>query len=410
MVAPAAVTKGGAAQAGAAPAQSPGVARSDAQSAPADSALQGGAAQAQAPSAPARPGVNGSGQSSTLQVKLDPTVMVGVRLGTVAPAAVADTLRVAGRVDFNEQTLARIGTTVAGRIIDVQASVGQRVRAGQSLATLNSAELSSAQLAYLKAVAQSRLLATAAERARQLFAADVISQAELQRRENAAEVARAEESGAADQLAVLGMSAQAVATLLASGSINSVKPVSSRITGTVVERMITAGQVVQAGETLFAVADLSRVWVVANIPEQQAALVQVGQTTEIEVPSLGRALRGRLVHVAAVVDPQTRTVLARCELENPGGELKPAMLANLLIRTAGSNELVIPSAAVVRENDRDHVYVQQSAGLFVLTPVALGPLADGDVRPVSAGLQKGQTIVVSGAFHLNNERRRQELQ
>jgi cobalt-zinc-cadmium efflux system membrane fusion protein len=110
--------------------------------------------------------VNGSGQSSTLQVKLDPTVMVGVRLGTVAPAAVADTLRVAGRVDFNEQTLARIGTTVAGRIIDVQASVGQRVRAGQSLATLNSAELSSAQLAYLKAVAQSRLLATAAERAR----------------------------------------------------------------------------------------------------------------------------------------------------------------------------------------------------------------------------------------------------
>jgi cobalt-zinc-cadmium efflux system membrane fusion protein len=111
-----------------------------------------------------------------------------------------------------------------------------------------------------------------------------------------------------------------------------------------------------------------------------------------------------------VVDPQSRTVLARCELDNIAGELKPAMLANLLIRTAGRQVMVIPAAAVVRENNRDHVYVQSATNVFSLTPVDLGPPADGDVRPVVKGLEAGQKIVVNGAFHLNNERRKQELQ
>lgn len=356
------------------------------------------------------PKSSGAAGPSSMQVKLDPALVAGFQVQPVAVATLADTLRVAGRVDFNEQSLARIGSTVTGRVIDLQASLGQRVRVGQTLATLNSAELSSAQLAYLKTVAQARLLATAAERAQQLFAADVIAQAELQRREHAAEVARAEQSGAADQLAVLGMTPAAIAELLASNAINSVKPVISRVAGTVVERSVAVGQVVQPADTLFTVADLSRVWVLANVPEQQATSVQVGQATEIEVPSLGRTLSGRIVHISAVVDPQSRTVLARCELDNVAGELKPAMLANLLIRTAGRQVTVIPAAAVVRENNRDHVYVQSATNVFVLTPVDLGPPADGDVRPVLKGLEAGQKIVVNGAFHLNNERRKQELQ
>ena len=348
--------------------------------------------------------------SSALEVRLDPKFAVGIEFATVQNLATVDTLRVAARIDFNEQGLARIGSTVTGRVIDLQAVPGQAVRVGQTLATLNSAELSTAQLAYLKAAAQARLLATAAERARQLYTADVVSQAELQRRENAAEVARAEESGAADQLAVLGMTPAAIATLASSAAINSVKPVISRVNGTVVERSVAVGQVVQPADTLFTVADLSKVWVSANVPEQQATLVRVGQATEIEVPALGRTLRGRIVYVAAVVDPQTRSVLARCELENPNGDLKPAMLANLLIRTAGRTEPVVPSAAVVRENNADYVYVQKSPGIFMLTPVELGPAVDGGVRPVVEGVRVGQTIVVGGAFHLNNERRKQELQ
>lgn len=356
------------------------------------------------------PKSSGAPGPSSMQVKLDPALVAGFQVQPVAVATLVDTLRVAGRVDFNEQSLARIGSTVTGRVIDLQASLGQRVRVGQTLATLNSAELSSAQLAYLKTVAQARLLATAAERAQQLFAADVIAQAELQRREHAAEVARAEQSGAADQLAVLGMTPAAIAELLASNAINSVKPVISRVAGTVVERSVAVGQVVQPADTLFTVADLSRVWVLANVPEQQATSVQVGQATEIEVPSLGRTLSGRIVHISAVVDPQSRTVLARCELDNIAGELKPAMLANLLIRTAGRQVMVVPAAAVVRENNRDHVYVQSATNVFVLTPVDLGPPADGDVRPVLKGLEAGQKIVVNGAFHLNNERRKQELQ
>jgi cobalt-zinc-cadmium efflux system membrane fusion protein len=155
---------------------------------------------------------------------------------------------------------------------------------------------------------------------------------------------------------------------------------------------------------MFVVADLSRVWVVADVPEQQSASIQLGQQVEIEVPSLGRTLTGRIVHVASFVDPQTRTVMARCELDNRSGELKPAMLANLLIQTNRRRDLVVPASGVLRENNRDHVYVQKSPGVFVLTPVELGPSADRDLRPVRSGLSAGQKIVIDGAFHLNNER------
>ena len=343
---------------------------------------------------------------SDREVKLNPELELKIKVHEVREEAVAETLAVAGRIDFNEQAMARIGTAVTGRALELKASVGQRVRAGQVLATMNSSELSTAQLNYLKTVAQARLLVTSAERARQLYASDVISLAEMQRRENASEIAHAEESGAASQLQILGMNPQAIAELQRTNVISPVKTIVSRTDGTVVERSVAVGQVVQPADTMFVVADLSRVWVVADVPEQQSASIQLGQQVEIEVPSLDRTLTGRIVHVASFVDPQTRTVMARCELDNRSGELKPAMLANLLIQTSRRRELVVPASGVLRENNRDHVYVQKSAGVFVLTPVELGPAADGDLRPVRSGLSPGQRIVIDGAFHLNNERLR----
>lgn len=341
---------------------------------------------------------------SDREVKLNPDLELMIKVQEVREEAVAETLAVAGRIDFDEQAMARIGTSVAGRALELKASVGQRVRSGQVLATMSSSELSTAQLNYLKTVAQARLLATAAERARQLYASDVISVAEMQRRENASEIARAEESGAASQLQILGMNPEAIAELQRTNVINPVKTIISRTNGTVIERSVAVGQVVQPAETMFVVADLSRVWVVADVPEQQSASIQLGQQVEIEVPSLDRNLMGRIVHVASFVDPQTRTVMARCELDNRSGELKPAMLANLLIQTSRRRELVVPASGVLRENNHDHVYVQKSAGVFVLTPVELGPATDRDLRPVRSGLSPGQKIVIEGAFHLNNER------
>ena len=172
---------------------------------------------------------------------------------------------------------------------------------------------------------------------------------------------------------------------------------------------MTVGQVVQPAESLFVVADLARVWVTAEVPEQQAAQVRAGQVVDIDVPALGERLRGKLIYVADTVNPDTRTLAVRSELDNKDRRLKPAMLATMLIQAAPMERLVVPARAVVREGDADHVFVEQAAGRFRLTPVKLGPDADGR-RAVLSGLEAGQRVLTDGAFHLNNERKRKELE
>lgn len=330
----------------------------------------------------------------------------------VAPAgarSVSDTLRVAGKVDFDEYRVSRIGATVTGRVIEINVRLGQQVKVGDALAVINSTELGQAQLDYLKARAQADLQARSVERARQLFAADVIGRAELQRRESELAIASAEQRAAADQLRVLGMSAAAISRLGNNGAINSVTPVVSTVAGTVVERRITQGQVVQPADALYVVADLSEVWVTAEVPEQQAALVRTGQAVDIEVPALGARLTGKLIYVADTVNPETRTVTVRSRVNNTERQLKPAMLATMLIQAAAVERIVVPAEAVVREADADHVFVETAERTYRLTPVRLGPESGGQ-RPVLDGLKAGQRIVAAGAFHLNTERKRKELE
>jgi membrane fusion protein, heavy metal efflux system len=332
-----------------------------------------------------------------------------IKVMPAGATAVSDTLRVAGKVDFDEQRVTRIGASVTGRVIEIQAHLGQQVKMGDSLAVINSTELGQAQLTYLKARAQADLQARSVERARQLFAADVIGKAELQRRESELSIAAAEQRGAADQLRVLGMSSGAISKLSNSGGINSVTSVVSTMAGTVVERQVAQGQVVQPADALYVVADLSRVWVTAEVPEQQAALVRAGQNVDIEVPALGSRLTGKLIYVADTVNPETRTIAVRSVVDNVSRQLKPAMLATMLIQAAPVERIVLPAQAVVRDGDADKVFVEVGPKQFRLTPVRLGPDMDGK-RAVLSGIKAEQRILVSGAFHLNNERKRKELE
>jgi len=333
-----------------------------------------------------------------------------LKVAPVAASPFSEMLRVAGRIDFDEQRVSRIGDSVTGRVTDLYAVLGQEVKAGQVLARLHSSELGAAQMAFLKAEAQNTLQSRNAERARQLFAADVIGRAELQRRESEYAIAAAEARAYRDQLRVLGMSAASIATLAKSGSIESYSPVFSSINGTVVERNVAQGQVVQPADALYTVADLSRVWVVAEVPEQQAAQVAEGQSVDIEVPSLANSngrITGKLIYVGRTVNPQSRTVLVRTELQNKDGRLKPAMLATMLIAAKPVELLVVPGSAVVREGNDEQVYVEVSDGQYRLTKVKLGPESDG-MRVVQSGIKPGDRVVVEGAFHLDNERKQQE--
>lgn len=345
--------------------------------------------------------------------KADPNLIVpaaplAARL-SVAPvedAEFRDVLRVSGRVEADESRLARIGASVTGRITDLEVIPGQDVKRGQRLATLNSVELSTAQLAFLRAYSQRLLAQRAAQRAEQLFEADVIGRAELQRRQSEFAQAEAEVSAARCQLMVLGMAEDAVAGLTADRSVNSQASVRASISGTVLERKVTQGQVVQPADTMFLVADLSRVWLVAEVPEQQATLIRRGESVEAEIASLpGDRLAGTLSFIAAIVNPETRTITVRMELDNADRRFKPAMLATMFIKGRPERRLAVPGAAVVRDENRDYVFVETGQNQYALRLVNLGAEHEGR-RQVMSGLARGDRIVVDGAFHLNNERKR----
>lgn len=343
-------------------------------------------------------------------IKATPALMERVRVGSPGTMEVRDALRVSGRVEVDEARVARVGSPVTGRITELEATVGQNVRRGQLLATLTSTELSNAQLGYLKAYSQKMLAERAAQRAQQLFDADVIALAELQRRQSELVQADAEVSAARDQLKVLGMSEAGLIKLAASRTVNSTSHVVSSLEGTVIERKVTTGQVVQPADAMFVVADLSSVWIVADIPEQNAGMMRIGETVEAEVAALpGRRIKGQLSFVAATVNPDTRTVRVRMDLPNPDRELKPAMLATVMVRGKPQQQTIVPAGAVVRQENRDYVFVQTAPDTFQLRQVALGAEYEGN-RVLVGGLRDGERIVTDGAFHLNNERNRLALQ
>ena len=318
--------------------------------------------------------------------------------------------KVSGRIEANEQRTTRIGSSITGRVTQVMAEVGDRVKAGQPLAKLASPELSNAQLGFLRALSATKLAERSVERAQQLVTADVIGNAELQRREVELSVARAELRAGTDQLRLIGLSEALIERLRETGALASEVAITANRTGVVVERKVSQGQVAQPGDPLFTVADLSNVWVVGALPEQDANSVHLNQLVEVEVPALGKQkLKGRIVFVSDTVQQDTRTVPIRTSVENPKFELKPQMLATLHLSGGLRKQLAVPGSAVVRENDKDYVFVQIEKNHFRLTEVELEPTA-GELRPVKKGIKEGSLIVVDGSFHLNSQRKRAELE
>ena len=343
-------------------------------------------------------------------VELTPALQEKIQLVKVGEAEIREVLRMPGSIQVDEQRVARIGAPVTGRITDIDAVLGQQVKQGQTLATLNSTELAQNQLVYIKALQQIDLHSKAVERARTLLEADVISKAELQRREAELSAAQAELNAAADQLQVLGMSTQGIAKLSKTSAMHSFSNVIARISGTVINRRINLGQVVQPADELFVVADLSRVWAVAEVPERGIDLIEKGQEVDIEIPAINdKPIKGKLIYVGDVVNPETRTVTVRSELNNVKGEIKPDMLVSMLVQSKPISKLSVPVKSIVREEDKDHVFVQIAPNKYRLREVTVGDNYQGMVAIVN-GVEPGEIVVSEGAFHLNNERKRKELE
>ncbi len=343
-------------------------------------------------------------------VELSADLQKKVTLVKVGQADIREVLRIPGSIQVDEQRMARIGAPVTGRITEIDVQLGQHVKQGQALATLNSTELAQNQLVYIKALQQIDLQTKAVDRARVLLEADVISKAELQRRESELSAAQAELNAAADQLQVLGMSPQGIAKLSKSSQMHSFSTVTARISGTVITRKVNLGQVVQPADELFVVADLSKVYAVAEVPERQIDLIEKGQEVDILIPSINdKPIKGKLVYVSDIVNPETRTVMVRSELSNTEHEIKPDMLVSMLVQSKPISKLSVPVKAIVRENDKNYVFVQIGPSKYRLREVDIGDDFNGMVAIIS-GVEEGETIVTDGAFHVNNERKRKELE
>jgi membrane fusion protein, heavy metal efflux system len=343
-------------------------------------------------------------------VELTPVLQEKIKLVKVGEAEIREVLRIPGSIQVDEQRIARIGAPVTGRVVDIDAVLGQSVKRGETLATLNSTELAQNQLVYIKALQQIDLHSKAVERARILLESDVISKAELQRRESELSGAQAELNAANDQLQVLGMSPQSIAKLSKTSQMRSISSVTSRIAGTVINRQVNLGQVVQPADELFVVADLSRVWAVAEVPEREIDLIEKGQEVDIEIPALDtKPIKGKLIYIGDVVNPQTRTVTVRSELNNAKAAIKPDMLVSMLVQSKPTSKLSVPVQAIVREEDKDHVFIQIAPNKYRLREVTVGDDYHGMVAIVN-GIEAGEVVVGEGAFHLNNERKRKELE
>lgn len=349
-------------------------------------------------------------QQDPLSITLSEDLREHLRIGPIPRGDSTETIRLAGRIEKNGYQVGRIGSPVAGRIVRIDASLGMDMKEGDVMAEITSQELATAQLAYLTAHSTEQLAQRSLDRVRQLLEAGVVAAAELQRRESELAVARAQKRASADQLRTLGISAASLRKIIATGHILPSLPIHANLSGTVVERNITQGQVVQPSDNLFVIADLGKLWAVADVPEQQAAQVQVGQRVEIEVPALGAAtIPGPIVFIDNVVNPETRTVRVRVEVDNADRRLKPAMLMTMRVELRKADQMLIPSTAVVRNEDKDHVFVVGPNNVAKLTPVKLAA-QQGEHRVLLDPLPKSESIVLDGAFHLNNERQRQQVQ
>ena len=327
--------------------------------------------------------------------------------GKVELIPFVEVLRASGRIDFNELHLSRIGANVTGRVSEIYANLGQQVKQGDVLAKITSTELTQSQLIYLKAKSANQLAEQAANRATILYKEDVIALAELQRRESESRSAKAEYRAANDQLRVQGMDQASIDRLAKTGLIESINNVVTSITGEIVERKINKGQVVQPADALFSVADLNTLWAISEVPENNSYLIRKGQKASLIIPSLrNQEVDGVVAHVSSIVNTQTRTVVVRMELPNRNGQMKPGMLATMLIESQPMEKLVVPASAVFREDNQDHVFIRQDDNRYRMIPVKLGAEGQG-YRPVIAGLHDGQEIAIDGAYHLNTERKRQ---
>jgi cobalt-zinc-cadmium efflux system membrane fusion protein len=314
-------------------------------------------------------------------------------------------------VQPNQNELAEVTALVRGRVVEVNVDVGQEVKKGAQLALLHSSELSLAQSAYLKARARLAEAKRAYERVRDLNQEGAVSLAEVQRWEAEMLSHRSEANEARNRLALFGMREEEIVRLERDNKIRSNFPIRAPFAGRVIHRNITRGEVVETSEKLFTLADLSEVWVIANIPEKDVRFIKSSHQVESRLAAYPHEVfHGLITYVGDVLDPATRTMKLRVTVPNPDARLKPEMFATVRVHAdPDPHALAIPAAAVQREKNAPMVFVQTDPAVYEARPVKLGE-ESGDLVRVLDGLREGERVVVKGAHMLKAEAARRAIE
>jgi cobalt-zinc-cadmium efflux system membrane fusion protein len=306
---------------------------------------------------------------------------------------------VLGEVTADQNRYAEVATPTSGQIVRVLVETNAEVSVGTPLAQLRSADLGRARADLLSAEARRDLAAQALARKRTLADERIVAQREVQEAEAAARAADADVRAATGALQALGISDSGVA------GDSSLFFVRSPISGQVLDRHAVLGQYAETNMSLFTIADLNRVWVVAQAFERDAVNVQPGSVAHITLAALpGQEFDGRVALIGRQVDPESRTLPIRIDVANPTGLLRPGMSANSRLEVTGQSQtiLAVPAAALQRVGDRWLAFVPLAVGEYEMRPVGRGRDLGNDVEVVS-GLKAGETVVVDGAFLLKAE-------
>ena len=311
-----------------------------------------------------------------------------------------------GSIDFNEELLTQVFTPYQGRIVDLFAKIGDEAKKGQPLFTIDSPDLVQASSTLISAAAVLELTTHNLERAKMLFAAKAAAQKDFEQATSDNRTAQGAYRAARDAVRIFGKSEADMDRIVDERKVDPILIVPSPITGRITARNASPGLLVQPGvqPSPFVVADISMMWMLANVTESDSPVFNLGQDVKVSVMAYpGRVFKGRISTIGSTVDPTTHRVLVRSEIDDPKHELRSGMLANFVIQTAEPvRSVAVPVDGLVREGDGTMtVWVTADRRSFKMRTVKIGLLRDGHYQ-ILDGLQSGELVATEGALFLSN--------
>jgi len=325
--------------------------------------------------------------------------MAHVQVVTVQPATLPRTLRLTGSVAYNSFRTTPVITQVSGPVSRVVVVPGQKVGKGEPMLYVASPDYSQLRTNYLKAKDAYALAEKAYARARDLYEHKAIAEQNLEQAQSAEVQAGGDLASAQAALKVMGI-IDPDALVQAPPSFEV--PVRAPISGEVVEQDVSAGQLIQPGTTqCFMISDTGNVWVLVNIYQKDLPYVRVGNTVAIQTDTYPEVFHGRISYVAASLDPNTRTLQARIETNNPDEKLKKDMYVVATVNAGTiANAIALPDAAVLRDSENQpFVYTAAASNQFGRRAVTLGESLNGQTE-ITSGLRAGDRVIGNGSLFL----------